>query len=50
VREPIQLRRERGTREEEIDKGLAQWCAVLEEVIAQRWDQWFAFTPIFPTT
>ena len=50
VREPIQLRRENGTREEEIDKGLAQWCAGLEEIIAQRWDQWFAFTPIFPTT
>ena len=50
VREPIQLCRERGTREEEIDKGLTQWCAVLEEIIAQRWDQWFAFTPIFPTT
>ena len=50
VREPIQLRRERGSREEEIDKGLVQWCAVLEEIIAQRWDQWFAFTPIFPTT
>src|SRR5687767_10550470 len=50
VREPIQLCRESGTREEEIDKGVAQWCAVLEEIIAQRWDQWFAFTPIFPTT
>lgn len=49
VREPIQLRRESGTREEEIDKGLAQWCGVLEEIIAKHWDQWFAFTPIFPT-
>jgi lauroyl/myristoyl acyltransferase len=49
VREPIQLRRESGTREEEIDKGLTQWCAVLEQIIAQHWDQWFAFTPIFPT-
>jgi lauroyl/myristoyl acyltransferase len=48
VREPIQLRRESGTREEEIDKGVAQWCAVLEEIVAQRWDQWFAFTSIFP--
>jgi KDO2-lipid IV(A) lauroyltransferase len=48
VRPPIQLRRENGAREEEIDKGLAQWCAVLEEIIAQHWDQWFAFTPIFP--
>lgn len=49
VREPFQLRRESGNREEEIDKGVAQWCGVLEEVLAQRWDQWFAFTPIFPT-
>ena len=49
VREPIQLGRESGTREEEIDKGLAQWCAVLEQIIAQHWDQWFAFTPLFPT-
>ena len=49
VREPIQLRRENGTREEEIDKGVAQWCAVLEEIVAEHWDQWFAFTPIFPT-
>jgi lauroyl/myristoyl acyltransferase len=49
VREPIQLRRENASREEEIDKGVAQWCGVLEEILAQRWDQWFAFTPIFPT-
>ena len=48
VREPIQVRRESGTREEGIDKGVAQWCAVLEEITAQHWDQWFAFTPIFP--
>ena len=50
VSEPIHLRRESGNREEEIAKGLAQWGAVLEEIIGQRWDQWFAFTPIFPTT
>ena len=50
VCEPIQLRRESGNREEEIDKGVAQWCGVLEEILAQRWDQWFAFTTIFPTT
>lgn len=48
VREPIQLRRESGNREEEIDRGVAQWCGLLEEVLAQRWDQWFAFTRIFP--
>lgn len=50
VREPIQLRRESGNREGEIDRGVAQWCGVLEEVLAQRWDQWFAFTRIFPTS
>lgn len=49
VRKPIQLRRESGSREDEIDRGVAQWCGVLEEVVAQRRDQWFAFTPIFPT-
>ena len=30
-----------------IEEGVAKWCAVLEEIIASRWDQWFAFTPIF---
>ena len=49
VHEPFQLRRENGNREGEIEKGVAQWCGVLEEMLAQRWDQWFAFTPIFPT-
>ena len=47
VREPIQLRRESGSREEEIERGVTQWCGVLEEVLSQRWDQWFAFSPIF---
>ena len=50
VQEPIQLSRESGNREEEIGRGVAQWCGLLEEVLAQRWDQWFAFTPIFRTT
>ena len=50
VREPIQLCRQSGHREEEIGRGVTQWCGVLEEVLAQRWDQWFAFTPIFPTS
>lgn len=48
VREPFQVARGAGAREEEIERGVAQWCAVLEEIIAQCWDQWFAFTPIFP--
>jgi len=48
VREPIQVLRSGGDREEDIEKAVAQWCAVLEEILAQFWDQWFAFTPIFP--
>lgn len=48
VREPIRVPRTSGTREEDIEEGVAKWCAVLEEIIAPRWDQWFAFTPIFP--
>jgi lauroyl/myristoyl acyltransferase len=47
VREPIPVLRGSGTREEDIEQGVAQWCAVLEEVIAHRWEQWFAFAPIF---
>ena len=46
VHEPIQVLRRSSTREEDIDKAAAEWCAVLEEILAQHWDQWFAFTPI----
>jgi phosphatidylinositol dimannoside acyltransferase len=48
VREPIQTLRRGGTREEDIDQAVVQWCAVLEEILAQHWDQWFAFIPILP--
>jgi lauroyl/myristoyl acyltransferase len=48
VREPIQVLRSGGDREEDIEKAVVQWCAVLEEILAQHWDQWFAFTPILP--
>jgi lauroyl/myristoyl acyltransferase len=48
AREPIQIPRGSGTREEDIGRSVARWCAVLEEIIAHRWEQWFAFTPIFP--
>jgi lauroyl/myristoyl acyltransferase len=48
VREPIHVLRKSGTREDDIEEGILKWTAVLEEVIASRWDQWFAFTPIFP--
>ncbi|HEX8898175.1 MAG TPA: lysophospholipid acyltransferase family protein, partial [Chthoniobacterales bacterium] len=46
VREPIRIQAS-GERESDIAKGAAQWCAVLEEIIAGHWEQWFAFTPIF---
>jgi phosphatidylinositol dimannoside acyltransferase len=46
VREPVQIQAS-GERQIDIANGAAQWCAVLEEVIAANWDQWFAFTPAF---
>jgi lauroyl/myristoyl acyltransferase len=46
VREPIRIAPS-GERDLDIAKGAAQWCAVLEEIIAAHWEQWFAFTPIF---
>jgi lauroyl/myristoyl acyltransferase len=46
VREPIRLEAT-GAREEDIERGVRVWCAVLQEMIADHWDQWFAFTPIF---
>jgi lauroyl/myristoyl acyltransferase len=49
VREPILIVRAGGAREQEIARGVERWCAVLQEVIAESWDQWFAFGPIFST-
>ncbi len=46
VQEPIRLENT-GDREKDIAKGVVQWCAILEDIVAERWDQWFAFTPIF---
>jgi lauroyl/myristoyl acyltransferase len=46
VREPIRVIAT-GNREADITSAVVQWCAVLEETVAQHWDQWFAFTPIF---
>ena len=49
VREPISIARGSVNRDDDIIPGVAQWCAVLQSVIAQHWDQWFAFVPIFAT-
>ena len=46
VREPIRLENT-GRREEDIARGVTQWCEVLQEIVASRWDQWFAFEPLF---
>ena len=46
VHEPIRLE-STGEREKDIANGVRQWCEILGETIASRWDQWFAFTRIF---
>jgi lauroyl/myristoyl acyltransferase len=47
VREPFTVLRTGRAREEDIAEAVAIWCAILEEMIARSWDQWFAFLPIF---
>jgi KDO2-lipid IV(A) lauroyltransferase len=47
VREPISVPRTGRSREDDIANAVEKWCAVLEEMIARSWDQWFAFVPIF---
>ena len=46
VREPIRIQAT-GQRDADIAKGVSQWCAVLDEMIAIHWEQWFALAPIF---
>jgi lauroyl/myristoyl acyltransferase len=46
VREPIAVVRSSRAREDDIAAAVTKWCAVLEELLADRWDQWFAFTPL----
>jgi lauroyl/myristoyl acyltransferase len=46
VHEPIRVKNT-GRRDADIAAGVAQWCTLLEQVVAERWEQWFAFTPIF---
>ncbi len=47
VREPITILRSRRDREDDIAQAVEKWCRVLEKLIAERWDQWFAFAPGF---
>jgi len=46
VEKPIRVQ-STGDREADIGRGVAEWCDVLEEIVAGHWDQWFAFVPIF---
>ncbi len=50
VREPILVARTEHAREKETAAAVAKWCAVLQETIAQDWDQWFSLVPIFPAS
>ena len=47
VSEPIAVLRSERDREEDIAQAVEKWCRVLEQLIAERWDQWFAFAPGF---
>src|SRR5436190_7057752 len=47
VREPITGLRCGSERAHGIAQAVEKWCRVLEQLIAQHWDQWFAFAPGF---
>ena len=47
VREPITVLRTGRDREEDLAQAVEKWCRVLEQLLAERWDQWFAFAPGF---
>lgn len=48
AREPLRVVRGEGSRDEALAAAAQQWCNVLEAIVAEHWDQWFAFVPIFP--
>ncbi len=47
VRAPIVVPRTANSRDDDIATAVATWCQILEETIAQNWDQWFSLVPIF---
>jgi len=47
TRQPIVVTRSASSREEDIGPAVTTWCRILEETIAQHWDQWFSLVPIF---
>src|SRR5438552_882505 len=47
VREPITVLRSGPDRDHDIVQAVEKWSEVLEQLIAEHWDQWFAFAPGF---
>ena len=47
VREPFTVPRSGRDRENDIAEAVGKWCDVLEQLLASRWNQWFAFAPGF---
>jgi lauroyl/myristoyl acyltransferase len=47
VREPITVLRSGRDRDADLAQAVEKWSRVLEQLIAERWNQWFAFAPGF---
>lgn len=47
VREPIPCRRTARARKDDIASAITRWAEVLEALVRENWNQWYAFTPIF---
>ncbi|MEY2564769.1 MAG: phosphatidylinositol dimannoside acyltransferase [Verrucomicrobiota bacterium] len=47
VAEPIEVLRTGRDREEDLARAVKKWAEVLEQLLVERWDQWFAFAPGF---
>jgi len=47
VGEPITVPRSGRDRADDITPAVEKWCGDLEHLLAERWDQWFAFAPGF---
>jgi lauroyl/myristoyl acyltransferase len=49
AREPIVCSGNQASRDDQIAGAMRQWAKVLEVNIRRRWQQWYAFTPVFDT-
>lgn len=47
VRAPIAVPRTGRERENDIAQAVEKWCRILEQMLAEHWNQWFAFAPGF---